>query len=258
MRIGVVSDVHANLEALEAVLAHQGSQPPDMLVCLGDFVGYGPDPNACVERLRPLLWAAVMGNHDQAALSDSPTDNFNFFAQEAIVWTRQVLEDGPRAYLSALSPRADLTADPAEGATEDPTLPTGLVLVHGSLRRPLDEYILDGRTARASFLAAPFQIALVGHTHHPAIFVEAKRRVSTQGLLPEVPRALTPGARYIINPGSVGQPRDGDPRAAYMVLDTQGPTATLFRVPYPIEETQRKMDAAGLPVPLIERLSLGR
>jgi len=250
MRIGVVSDVHANLEALEAVLSHQDRQAPDMLVCLGDFVGYGPDPNACVERLRPLLRAAVMGNHDQAALGDSPTEHFNLFAQEAIVWTRQVLEDGTRAFLSALPQRADLT--------DNPTALPGLLLVHGSLRRPLDEYIVDGRIARASFLAASFEIALVGHTHHPAIFVESKRRVSTQGLLPEVPRVLTPGARYIINPGSVGQPRDDDPRAAYMILDTEGPTATLFRVPYPIEETQRKMEAAGLPVPLIERLALGR
>lgn len=250
MRIGVVSDVHANLEALEAVLAHQDLQVPDMLLCLGDFVGYGPDPNACVDRLRPLLRAAVMGNHDQAALGDSSTDHFNLFAQEAIVWTRQVLEDGPRTYLRALPTCADLA--------EDPAAPPGLVLVHGSLRRPLDEYITDGRIARASFLAAPFEIALVGHTHHPAIFVELKRRVSTHGLLPEVPRVLAPGARYIINPGSVGQPRDGDPRAAYMLLDTEGPTATLFRVPYPIEETQRKMEAAGLPVPLIERLALGR
>lgn len=250
MRIGVVSDVHANLEALEAVLAHQDRWAPDMLVCLGDFVGYGPDPNACVERLRPLLGAAVMGNHDQAALGDSPTDHFNFFAQEAIVWTRQMLEDGPRAFLSGLSPHADL----AEGTAALP----GLVLAHGSLRRPLDEYVLDARIARASFLAAPFEIALVGHTHQPAIFIESKRRVSAQGLLPEVPRALTPGARYIINPGSVGQPRDGDPRASYILLDTEGRTATLFRIPYPFEETQRKMDAAGLPVPLIERLALGR
>ncbi len=250
MRIGVVSDVHANLEALEAVLAHLDRQSSDMLVCLGDFVGYGPDPNACVERLRPLLRAAVMGNHDHAALGDSPTDQFNLFAGEAIVWTRHALGDGTRAFLSTLSPRADL-ADAA------PPLP-GLLLAHGSLRRPLDEYVHDARIARASFLAAPFEIALVGHTHHPAVFAESKRRVSTQGLLPEVPRVLTHGARYIINPGSVGQPRDGDPRAAYLLLDTDGPTATLFRVPYPIEETQRKMDAAGLPVPLIERLALGR
>ncbi len=250
MRIGVVSDVHANLEALEAVLAHLDDQAPDILVCLGDFVGYGPDPNACVERLHPLLRAAVMGNHDKAAVEDSPTDHFNLLAGEAIVWTRQTLQDGARAYLGALPLRADLADDPAA--------PPGLLLAHGSLRRPLDEYTTDGRVARASFLAAAFEIALVGHTHQPAIFVESKRRVSAQGLLPEVPRILTQGERYIINPGSVGQPRDGDPRASYLLLDSNGPSATLFRVPYPIEETQRKMDAAGLPVPLIERLAWGR
>lgn len=250
MRIGVISDVHANLEALEAVLAHLDHQAPDMLVCLGDFVGYGPDPNACVERLRPLLRAAVMGNHDHAAVGDSSTDSFNLFAQEAVVWTRQVLEDGPRAYLSTLPLRADLADAPAALS--------GLLLAHGSLLRPLDEYIHDARIARASFLASPFEMALVGHTHQPAVFVESKRRVSTQGLLPEVPWTLKRGTRCIINPGSVGQPRDGDPRAAYLVMDMEGPTVTLFRVPYPIEDTQRKMDAAGLPVPLIERLAVGR
>lgn len=250
MRIGVVSDIHANLEALDAVLAHLDSQAPDLVVCLGDFVGYGPDPNACVERLHPRLRLAVMGNHDQAALGRSPIDHFNLFAQEAIVWTRQALDEGSRTYLASLPQRADLSE-------AHPDLP-GVLLVHGSPRRPLDEYLLETRAARASFVAAAFQVALVGHTHQPAVFVESRHRVGAQGLLPEVPLVMKPTHRYIISVGSVGQPRDGDPRAAYLVLDTERRTATLFRVPYAIEETQRKMDAAGLPVPLIERLALGR
>ena len=243
MRIVVVSDIHANLEALEAVLAHLDGQVPELVVCLGDFVGYGPDPNACVDLLIPRLRAAVVGNHDLAAIGARPTDDFNLFAQEAIVWTQRALTEGSRGYLGDLPERVDVE---------------GLLLVHGSPRVPVDEYILDTRTARASFIAESFRIALVGHTHQPAVFVESKHRVSAQGVLPEVPLRLRPTHRYIVNVGSVGQPRDGDPRAAYAVLDTDDATATLFRVPYAVEETQRKMEAAGLPVPLIERLALGR
>ena len=243
MRIGLLSDIHANLEALKAVLEHLDAQGSDALVCLGDFVGYGPDPNECIDLLQSRLQAAVVGNHDQAAIGTRSIDHFNLYAQAAIVWTEQVLTPGARAYLVALPPRADI-----EGA----------LLVHGSPRQPVDEYILDPRTARASFLADAFRIAFVGHTHQPAAFVERNHRVSARGLLPEVPLPLLPTHRYIINIGSVGQPRDTDPRAAYAVLDTTGPTVTLHRVPYPVDETQRKMEAAGLPVPLIERIALGR
>jgi len=243
MRIGVVSDVHANLEALQAVLAHLEEQSPDAIVCLGDFVGYGPDPNPCVERLRSRVDAAVLGNHDQAAIGGRPIDDFNLFAQAAITWTRDVLSAGTRAFLTSLPVRAEIE---------------GILLVHGSPRQPVEEYIMDTRTARASFVAQSFAVAFVGHTHQPAVFVESRHRVSARGLLPEVPLVLEPSRRYIVNVGSVGQPRDGDPRAAYVVADTEARTVTLFRVPYPIEETQRKMDAAGLPVPLIERLALGR
>jgi predicted phosphodiesterase len=243
MRIGVISDVHANLEALDAVLAHLDRQAPDLLVCLGDFVGYGPDPNACIERLLPRLRAAVVGNHDQAALGARSVEDFNLYAQAAIAWTQQALDEASRAYLQDLPLSLELD---------------GLLLVHGSPRQPTDEYLLDTRAARASFAHHPFRIALVGHTHQPAVFEESKRRTSAKGLLPEVPLALDPARRYIFNVGSVGQPRDGDPRAAYVLLDHSASTATLFRVSYPIEQTQRRMEEAGLPVPLIERLALGR
>lgn len=243
MRIGVISDVHANLEALDAVLADIDRERPDALVCLGDFVGYGPDPNPCVELLAPRLRAAVVGNHDQAALGGRSIEDFNLYAQEAIVWTQRALAEGSRGFLRSLPLRAEVE---------------GLLLVHGSPRRPAEEYVLDGRIARASFAADAFRVALVGHTHQPAAFIETGGRTSARGLLPGVPLALDPGCRYMINAGSVGQPRDGDPRAAWLLLDTDAGSATLSRVPYDIRQTQRKMEEAGLPVPLIERLAIGR
>jgi predicted phosphodiesterase len=247
MRIAALSDVHANLEALDAVLEHVGGASVDALVCLGDFVGYGPDPNACIERLRHALRASVSGNHDLAAIGAVSIDDFNLFAQEAIVWTQRVLHDDARGFLRSLRERVEFE---------------GLLLVHGSPRKPPDEYITDTRTARANFASDGFRIALVGHTHQPALFEESNNRVRGRGLLAEVPVMLSPGTRFILNVGSVGQPRDGDPRAAYAIIDTapvEGvTTATLHRIPYPIDQTQRKMEAAGLPVPLIERLASGR
>ncbi len=243
MRVGLLSDIHANLEALQTVLEHLEPQNLDALVCLGDFVGYGPDPNECVALLRPRLRAAVLGNHDQAAFGGRPISDFNLYAQTAMVWTMQVLAPDARAFLAELPVRAELE---------------GVLLVHGSPRQPVDEYMFDTRTARASFVADGFRVAFIGHTHQPAVFVERNHRVSARGLLPEVPLSLQPTYRYIVNIGSVGQPRDTDPRAAYAVLDTAGPSVTLYRVAYAVEHTQRKMEAAGLPVPLIERLALGR
>jgi diadenosine tetraphosphatase ApaH/serine/threonine PP2A family protein phosphatase len=247
MRIAALSDVHANLEALVAVLDHAARSTVDAIVCLGDFVGYGPDPNECIERLQSVQRVSVSGNHDLAALGLLSIDDFNLFAQEAIVWTQRALHEDARAFLTALPPRAELE---------------GLLLVHGSPRKPPDEYITDARTARASFLSDGFRIALVGHTHQPALFEESNNRVRARGLLAEVPVPLSAGSRYILNVGSVGQPRDGDPRAAYAIIDTASTagsfTAILHRVEYPFEQTQRKMETAGLPVPLIERLASGR
>lgn len=246
MRLAVLSDVHANLEALRAVLDHAGTQAPDVLVCLGDFVGYGPDPNACVDLLAGRVRAAVVGNHDLAALGARPITDFNLFAQEAIVWTQRVLTASTRAYLAALPERAEL-ADLAD-----------VLFVHGSPRAPADEYILDVRTARASFAAAGFRLAMVGHTHQPAVFTWARHRVGAMGFLPEVPLRLDAERRYIINVGSVGQPRDGDPRAAYLWLDTDAREALVVRLAYPLARTQQKMRAAGLPPILAERLAYGR
>lgn len=243
MRYAVVSDVHANLEALQVVLDDIDARRPDAVICLGDFVGYGPDPVPCVDRLRNRLAGAVVGNHDLAALQELDIADFNPFAQAAILWTREQLTEPVRSYLHAL-PRQ--------------VTPDGFVAVHGSVRDPVEEYILDSNTARASFEAAPFRLCLVGHTHVPAVFVSDSSGVLAEPLLPEQPLELETGRRYIVNVGSVGQPRDGDPRAAYAWLDEPAETITLIRLEYPLHQTQQKMAAAGLPAMLAERLAYGR
>lgn len=243
MRYALLSDVHANLEALEVVLDDIASRQPDRMVCLGDFVGYGPDPVACVDRLRPALAGAVVGNHDLAALGQVNIDVFNPWARMAILWTREQLTEPIRQYLHGLPQRIT---------------PDGFLAVHGSVRDPVEEYIFDLPTAQASFEAAPFSLCVVGHTHVPAVFVQNGDEVSAGPLLADRPLQLEPGQRYIINVGSVGQPRDGDPRTAYVWLDEDARTTTLIRLPYPLERTQQKMLAAGLPPVLAERLTYGR
>jgi predicted phosphodiesterase len=245
MRYAVISDIHANLEALEVVLADLTARRPDAVLCLGDFIGYGPDPVACVERLRAHLRAAVVGNHDLAVLEtqDSVAAKFNPFAYEAVVWTRQQLTDPVRRYLGALPHRIT---------------PNGFLCVHASVRDPIEEYIFDISTAKANFDAAPFTLCLVGHTHMPVVFVQAGEAVIGEPLFADEPLRLQSDRRYILNAGSVGQPRDGDPRAAYVWLDTDAQTATLVRLEYPIAKTQEKMLAVGLPAILAERLAYGR
>jgi diadenosine tetraphosphatase ApaH/serine/threonine PP2A family protein phosphatase len=243
MRFAVISDVHANLEALEVVLADIEARRPDALICLGDFVGYGPDPVACVERLRPRLGGAVVGNHDRAAIGQLDIAGFNPFASAAILWTREQLTDAVRDYLRALPERL---------------VRSGVLAVHGSPRLPVDEYVLDAGVARDSFEAAEFHLALVGHSHIPGAFVHDGERVVARALPPGEPLALRAEWRYILNVGSVGQPRDGDPRAAYLWLDEGAATAMLIRLEYPVAATQAKMAAAGLPPVLIERLAIGR
>jgi diadenosine tetraphosphatase ApaH/serine/threonine PP2A family protein phosphatase len=243
MRLAILSDIHANLDALEAVLAHAAGRY-DALICLGDFVGYGPDPNACVDRLRDLgLLAAVVGNHDQAAAWERSIDNFNPLAAAAILWTREQLTEPVVAFLRGLPER-----DVRDSA----------LLVHGSPRDPVDEYILDQGIARASFLAQTFRLAFVGHTHMPAIFELYRQKVQMVRWQPETPVAVDARRRYILNVGSVGQPRDGDPRAAYAVFDVDTRVATLYRVEYDFAATQAKMKREGLPEFLADRLETGR
>ncbi len=244
MRYAIFSDVHANLTALDAVLADAEGRRPDAYLCLGDVVGYGPDPNECVARVRALGAETVAGNHDRAAVGDVDLETFTPLARAAIEWTQHVLTPDARAWLAALPPRA---------------CPRGFLAVHGSPRDPVSEYIFDLPTALANFAADPFVRCFVGHTHVPGVYVlERDGRVAAAGLLAGAPVPLRPDARYIINVGSVGQPRDGDPRAAYALFDTQPETVTLVRVAYSVAFTQAKMRAAGLPEDLADRLQHGR
>jgi predicted phosphodiesterase len=249
MRYLIISDIHSNLAAFEAVLTDAGSF--DKVWCLGDVVGYGPDPNECVERLRDLPHVCVVGNHDWAALGKMDTEDFNPEAKRACLWTREQLSASNLEYLEAL---------PKSLVEEDFTL------VHGSPRQPIWEYILDSSVAQANFEHFDTRFCLVGHTHVPVIYRshvfghDPNRACDT--LIPSLDDPLGLGEdRLIINPGSVGQPRDGDPRASYAILDS-GPkrsdlTLEYRRVSYPIEITQARMVEKNLPVRLIMRLSYG-
>ncbi|HEY3247994.1 MAG TPA: metallophosphoesterase family protein [bacterium] len=241
MKYAILSDIHGNLEALTAVLADVDARHPDAVFCLGDFVGYGPDPNACVARLRPILAGAVAGNHDLAALGDLDISVFNPLAQAAILWTREQMTPETRAFLRSLPERIERD---------------GFVAVHGSMRDPIEEYIFEASTAEESFRAGAFHVCAVGHTHVPAVFTHQSDGVRAGVLAPEHLLHLDPATRYILNVGSVGQPRDGDPRAAYVWLEDD--TARLLRIDYPLARTQEKMIAAGLPPALAERLAYGR
>jgi diadenosine tetraphosphatase ApaH/serine/threonine PP2A family protein phosphatase len=243
MRYLVISDIHSNLEAFEAVLHDAGAV--DQVWCLGDVVGYGPDPNACVEILRALPHRCIAGNHDWATLGKLDLSDFNTDARQANLWNRKQLTPPNQAYLDALP----------ETLVEEP-----FTLVHGSPRHPIWEYIIYASTAQASFSLFDTPFCFVGHTHAPAIF-----RLSSEGG-EEVCEAMPPASdgplslgpeRLIINPGSVGQPRDGDPLASYLILDMEALTVEHHRVPYPIEKTQAKMLEHDLPPRLVVRLEYG-
>ncbi|MCC7018944.1 MAG: metallophosphoesterase family protein [Ardenticatenales bacterium] len=245
MDVVVLSDIHANIEALDAVMAHAG--PFDEVWFLGDAVGYGPDPEACVQRLidvAPTVWLA--GNHDHAALGKLDVSDFNPEAREAAEWTTAQLSDAVRARLNACLPRLD---DAARDIT----------FVHASPRSPIREYILNAALAEAAFDSFSGPLCLFGHTHVPAAYDEAIDGAVRHPLIAETPLSLV-GGRWLLNPGSVGQPRDGDARASYLRLtntDADGWSATLQRVPYDIEATQAKILAAGLPPRLAARLEFG-
>jgi len=244
MRCLILSDIHANLAALETVLADAGHF--DFMWCLGDVIGYGPDPNDCVARLREYPHICLSGNHDWAALGKLDLRGFNNDARLSAEWTRQRLDPAARAYLQALPPSR---------------IESGYTLAHGSPRQPIWEYILDPLTAGHNFEAFHTDICLVGHTHIPAMYYlphDAANGTGCESRLPQwnKPVYLNSG-RWIVNPGSVGQPRDGNPDAAYAMLDLQDNTWEYRRVRYPVPDTQRRMREQGLPPRLIERLAQG-
>lgn len=243
MRCLVVSDVHANLAALEAVL--HDANPFDVIWCLGDMVGYGPDPNACIDRLREHPHMCLAGNHDWAVLGKLDIRGFNADARIANQWTQGVINQAARDYLRNLPPLR---------------VEQGYTLAHGSPRQPIWEYILDPLTAELNFTAFETQICLVGHTHVPVSFYISDDN-DDGPCEPRPPRygkvvSLADG-RWIINPGSVGQPRDGDPRLCYVTVDREANFLQYHRVPYPVSEAQRAIVEAGLPTGLAYRLAAG-
>lgn len=242
MRYLVIADIHANRAAMEAVL--RDAAPFDMVWCLGDLIGYGPDPNECVNRIQDFEHICVAGNHDWAAMGQWHLDDFNTDARLAHLWTREELTLISREYLQQLPLRLEQE---------------GFTLVHGSPREPLWEYLLDLGEAIISFSHFSTPFCLVGHTHLPLMFVLDPDTGRPHAMVPEIETPIPlRGRRMILNPGSVGQPRDGDPRASYAILDTEAMTWELRRVPYPIEITQERMRARGLPRRLIARLEVGR
>lgn len=242
MRILIISDVHANLTALEAVLADASEY--EAVWYLGDLVGYGPDPNECVERVRALPnLKCLVGNHDKAVLNEIDLSVFNGDARAAITWTRQQCTPATLDYLRAL-PAQDRHAD--------------FTLTHGSPRQPVWEYILDRFIAQENFAILPTRYCLVGHTHLPVVYRETGAYGECREEAPNYdgPLALDE-QRLIINPGSVGQPRDNNPDAAYALLDTEAKAWQYYRVEYDVMATQSRMRAAGLPERLIVRLAYG-
>ena len=242
MKIAIVSDVHANLEALTAVLADAEARGATDVWCTGDTVGYGPDPSAVLAELRQRRAVMVAGNHDLAACGRMGVESFNPVAAEAALWTRHTLGDDERAFLASLP----LTHTAA-----------AFTLVHGTLRDPEWEYLLTLEQAEAQFALQTTPCSIVGHTHLPMVVREQDGRPSMRRLQPG--DSIEPGEqRLILNPGGAGQPRDGDPRAPYMLYDEGAATITFHRVPYDIAETRRKIRVAGLPEWLGERLERGQ
>ncbi|MEW5872389.1 MAG: metallophosphoesterase family protein [Chloroflexota bacterium] len=237
----VISDIHANFTALQAVLDAAGHF--DAVWCLGDLVGYGPDPNECVDSIRQLPnLMCIIGNHDAAALMQIDADTFNPEARSALLWTRQALTDGSRAFLSSLP----------EKVTTD-----SVTISHGSPRHPVWEYLLDTRTATINFDYFETPLCFVGHTHLPVIYSLLDENHLARLSIPEPNQTLTLPVRSIINPGSVGQPRDRDPRAAFAIFDDENNSWDYRRVAYDISAVQERMAKAGLPERHIHRLSAG-
>jgi predicted phosphodiesterase len=246
VRYLILSDLHANWEALDAVIRHAG-RDFDRIVCCGDLVGYGADPNAVVEWVRDHCRVVVRGNHDKVCSGQEDLEWFNPIARAGAIWTCQHLSAENAAYVRDLQ--------------EGPVVLDGMQLLHGS---PWDEddYMTSADEAGDAFGYLQSRLAFFGHTHLQGGFVWNHSRIE---IIPPVSTKQTetaieidPTCGYLINPGSVGQPRDGDPRAGYAIYDSDAPAVRYYRVPYDIAAAQKKIYEAGLPPYLGERLSLGR
>ncbi|HTR48753.1 MAG TPA: metallophosphoesterase family protein [Verrucomicrobiae bacterium] len=247
MRYLILSDIHANRTALVAALQAADGRW-EKAVCLGDLVGYGPDPNEVTERVRELCDLTIRGNHDKAVTGLVDSDDFNPIARSAVLWTRERLQPANYEYLKAL-PKGPLRED-------------GFSIIHGSLHDE-DEYVFAPELALPGLRDAPSPVVFFGHTHIQGGFT---LRAADMGVLHLKPPAgssfaklmLEEGTTYLLNPGSIGQPRDGDPRAAFAIADLDNRSVEFWRVPYDIEDVQKRMSEAGLPEPLALRLAFGR
>jgi predicted phosphodiesterase len=240
MRVAVISDVHANYHALEAVLDEIDAAHVDAVWCLGDTVGYGPRPNDCCESVERRADVCLVGNHDLVVLGELTVSDFNDEAAAAALWTSQVLTQPSRTFLESLKPAGE-----ADGAD----------LFHASARDPVWEYVLTEEAARATLELSDADLVLVGHSHVALALTLDDSGVS--GGLASGGAEYELNGRWLLNPGSVGQPRDGDSRAAWLLLDLQRRFASFRRVAYSIEETQSEMRERGLPRALAARLEHG-
>jgi diadenosine tetraphosphatase ApaH/serine/threonine PP2A family protein phosphatase len=241
MRIGVISDIHSNLPALQAVVADVDREAPDELWCLGDIVGYGPHPNECVDLIRDRAALSLCGNHDLAVIGAIDAGDFTGDAGAAARWTTRELGERQAAWLRELSPSAKRE---------------GFELYHGSPRDAVWDYVLSEQAALASILETTAPVVLVGHSH-VALAVGWDGTELSGGAAPEGTMIDLTAGRLLLNPGSVGQPRDGDPRAAWLLIDDSTGRAAFRRVEYPIEETQAAIRQRGLPEVLASRLAHG-
>ncbi|MCU0494966.1 MAG: metallophosphatase family protein [Chloroflexaceae bacterium] len=243
MRILIVSDIHSNIVAFEAVLA--AADQFDDVWCLGDIIGYGPAPNDCVEMIRPRANEIIIGNHDLACLGKVDLDDFNPDARRANEWNGRQLKDTNRSWLERLNPRKQIDER--------------FTIAHGSPREPVWEYLLTCDEALENGAYFDTQVCFIGHSHVQLFFRLASdgHCTRTRPHSGDVLDLNTPGERFIINPGSVGQPRDYDRRAAYAILDTDAGLLEFHRVEYDIQKTQQQMREAKLPFQLVRRLEHG-
>ncbi len=240
MNYAAISDVHSNLEALEAVIKDIRKRRIEEILFLGDAIGYGPNPNECIALLKDTCRVLLAGNHDWAAVGLTEIDYFNEHAKAAILWTRKVLTEKNKKLIRTLPIIKDIKKE-------------NIFLVHSTPKEPEAwHYLLTLWDAEINFHYFDRKICILGHSHLPFVI---ERLPSGEMLTYKNKASLGKNERYIINGGSVGQPRDRDPRACYATVDED--RVEFVRIPYDIEKTQRKMDKAGLPLPLIERLALG-
>jgi predicted phosphodiesterase len=241
MRYAIFSDVHANLSALEAVRESCAKEAIDEYLCLGDLVGYATRPKECIDLLRSFAKVIIAGNHDWAAIDKLNLDYFNLQAKKALIWTKTQLKQEEKDFLSQLK----LIYQNKE-----------LTLVHGTLNEPENfNYIFYIKDTEASFGLLETQVCFVGHSHVAGVFIQEKAGQIYYTFEPKI--ALKQTSRYIVNVGSVGQPRDGNPKASYFIFDTEEKELINKRVSYDIAKTQKEILKAGLPAGLAQRLALG-